>query len=160
MIAVVSALTTGNRTKTQVLFDQEDTEETELVKPRFSLLPPVQNGLGCGLSPALGHKMINGFPSDKMIRKEIFRLGPELFRRYGREADCTRGQLERTVGDLKIAESTFPYLCAVFLSEEELRCKQHAAIRCEFGGCAGTRPPRLTPVLPRPSPRRRPAPAE
>ena len=60
-------------------------------------------------------------PSDRKIRKDLFRMEPELIRRYGRAEGCTLGQLVRTADDLKTSQIVYPYLCAAFLSEEALR---------------------------------------
>jgi hypothetical protein len=65
--------------------------------------------------------MQNAYPSDRMIRKDLFRMAPELIRRYGRTKDCTRAQVMRTITDLKTSKSVYPYLCAAFLSDGALR---------------------------------------
>jgi hypothetical protein len=68
--------------------------------------------------------MSAAFPSDKMIRQSILRLAPELLHRYGRAKDCTRLQLAKTTEDLKTDQLVFPYLCASFMAEEDLRAFQ------------------------------------
>ncbi len=62
---------------------------------------------------------MNTFPSNKVITEAFARVRLELVKRYGRSANCSLGQIKRTVEDLKIPKEAFPYVFAVFLSEAD-----------------------------------------
>ncbi|MBI2438870.1 MAG: hypothetical protein HYV36_08695 [Lentisphaerae bacterium] len=55
-----------------------------------------------------------------MIAKALSRVLPELAKRYGRDSDCTKAQLEKTCADLDLRDEIYPYLCAACLSSAAL----------------------------------------